>query len=132
MQVQMPHAWKEGTDIHPHLHWMKTTNGTGNVVWRLEYRWVPIGEVMDATWKESIRANTMPVTPDSNTAFKHLMTEFDDISGQGKQLSDMLLILLSRNANTAADTYTGASAFLEFDIHYEVDRLGSQTAEYVK
>jgi hypothetical protein len=74
----------------------------------------------------------MPVTPDSNTAFKHLMTEFDDISGQGKQLSDMLLIMLSRNANTAADNYASAAAYLEFDLHYEVDRLGSQTAEYAK
>jgi len=27
--VQMPHSWKEGTSIEPHIHWQKTTSDAG-------------------------------------------------------------------------------------------------------
>ena len=26
---QMPHTWQEGTEIHPHIHWMKAVSGAG-------------------------------------------------------------------------------------------------------
>ena len=34
-QVQLPHAWKEGTDIEPHVHWFPTNTDTGVVRWWL-------------------------------------------------------------------------------------------------
>ncbi|PIV49317.1 MAG: hypothetical protein COS19_09250, partial [Flavobacteriaceae bacterium CG02_land_8_20_14_3_00_34_13] len=48
--VQMPHAWKEGTDIFPHVHWVPKTTITGKAVtWGLEYTWVNVGESFPAT-----------------------------------------------------------------------------------
>ena len=35
--VQLPHAWKEGTQIEPHIHYCCSDNSVGNVVWKLEY-----------------------------------------------------------------------------------------------
>src|SRR6056297_1943626 len=37
--VQMPHTWKLGSNIRPHLHWMPTNTNEGNVLWRMEYKW---------------------------------------------------------------------------------------------
>ncbi len=38
--VQLPHNWKEGTTIFPHLHWMpKATASSGNVEWNFDYTW---------------------------------------------------------------------------------------------
>ena len=38
--AQLPHKYKEGTDLKPHVHWMNKDGGTGNVVWGLEFLWV--------------------------------------------------------------------------------------------
>ena len=39
--VQLPHNWKEGSAIYPHVHWSPQTTGkSGSVVWGLEYSWV--------------------------------------------------------------------------------------------
>ncbi len=39
--AQLPHAWKEGSEIHPHIHWLQTHSGTPN--WVLSYRIEPNG-----------------------------------------------------------------------------------------
>lgn len=43
----------------------------------------------------------------------------------------MMIVKLSRLAPDAADTYAAATLFYQFDIHYEIDSLGSNT-EYGK
>ena len=38
--IEMPHWYKEGSDIEFHVHWMPTTSAaTANVKWQLEYTW---------------------------------------------------------------------------------------------
>lgn len=34
--VQMPHSWKEGSRIYPHLHWTPKTSLKGNVEWNFD------------------------------------------------------------------------------------------------
>ena len=40
--AQIPHAWKEGSNIYPHVHWYPTNTDTGNVIWGLEYTWANV------------------------------------------------------------------------------------------
>ena len=35
--VQLPHSWKEGSTIFPHVHWLPKADKTGNVQWNLDY-----------------------------------------------------------------------------------------------
>lgn len=35
--VQLPHSYKVGSDIQPHIHWVTKHDNTGDVVWGLEY-----------------------------------------------------------------------------------------------
>ena len=131
MQAQMPHAWVEGSAIKPHVHWQKTTSASGNVLWRFSYKMAPIGEVMDAAFTDVDVTTTVAGTPDNDTANEHLISSFSELSMTGKSLSDMILIKLSRIGGDASDTYAADARLLEFDIHYQINSLGSEQ-EFVK
>jgi len=123
--IQMPHSWIQGTDIHPHIHWMPEDTDTGSVVWGLEYTWVNFGDVMGNT-------TILEVTdPADGTALKHQIAEWSIISGAGKTFSSMLMCRIFRVAGDAADTYDSDCIALEFDVHYQINSLGSEE-EYTK
>lgn len=124
-EIQMPHNWKEGTDIHPHVHWTPTTADAGNVVWDLDYSWANIDGTFGAPSTMATDARAA-----GGTAWVHKMDDFktggvETISGTGKTLSSMLVCRLHRNSNSGSDTLNKDVALLEFDIHYEVDSFGS-------
>lgn len=126
--LQLPHKWKEGSTLKPHLHWMKTTAAEGLVEWQLEYRWSAITEVLDADW--TTLASSTPATADDNLQYQHIITPFGEINAEGKTLSDMLICKITRlgtsYSGAGATHYTAAAALIEFDIHYEIDSLGSE------
>lgn len=125
IQVQMPHAWKEGSNIIPHVHWMKSTSAAGDVLWQLNYRWAPIGEVMDS--EATVLTVSSPVggTPDADTANQHLISSFGEVDTTGKSISDMLLMVFGRIGTSEDDTYDADARLIEFDIHYQIDAFGS-------
>lgn len=123
---QMPHAWKQGSSIVPHIHWSPTSTDTGSVLWRLEYKWTNINDT------ESGSFTTVDVLdPGDGTTLKHQLASFGSISGTGKTLSSALVMKISRIGGDASDTYADAALMREFDIHYEIDTIGSRS-EYVK
>lgn len=129
--AQMPHAWKEGSVLHPHVHWMKTTSAAGDVMWELQYKIAPIGEIMDASWTTLTNSSPVGGTPDTDTADYHMITSFDPIDMTGHTLSTCIIFLLSRLGSDAADTYGADARLLEFDVHYELDSNGSRE-EFIK
>jgi len=124
--AQLPHSYKPGSTLRPHLHWAKSTSAAGNVMWQLDYKWAKIGEVIDASFTTLSTTSAVAGTPDTNAAGKHLISSFGDISGAGAQLSDILVMKLSRIGGNAADTYGADAIMFEFDIHFESDISGSQ------
>jgi len=46
MMVQIPHNWKEGSDIYPHVHWQQSQDL--NVTFKMDYKWFDIGEAVPA------------------------------------------------------------------------------------
>ena len=127
-QAQLPHAWEEDSVLKPHIHWMKTTSASGVVRWELSYRWVKIGDEMDGSW--TVLAEETPSVSDNDTQHQHALTAFGDITPSSAQVSDMLIMKVTRIAAVGSE-YGADAVFLEFDIHYQVDSLGSE-AEYVK
>jgi hypothetical protein len=119
--AQLPHSYKEGTNITPHIHWTPTDTNSGNVHWQLEYSWANIGSAFSAP-------TTITVTDAaSGTAWDHQVAGFSAISGTGKTISSMLSCRLFRDPTDAADTYAYDAAFLEIDFHFEGDTVGSTT-----
>jgi hypothetical protein len=126
-QLQMPHNYKEGTDISIHVHFVPEDNAGGNVYWMLTYSWATIDDAFAAATTVYIAAAC------GTTTDAHRVAYFADIDGSpgdvNKLISSMLICKLQRNSSDALDTYTGKSAYLlEVDVHYQVDSLGSSTA----
>ena len=125
--MQLPHSYKEGSNIKPHLHWCPTNTNTGNVLWRMEYKWTNVGETEAGTF------STLNVLDAGDgTALKHQIAPFDAITGTGKTLSSMLVLKLSRIGGDGTDTYNADALLREFDIHYETDTPGGSHSEYSK
>jgi len=125
--LQLPHAWKEGTELRPHLHWTKTTTGVGLPNWQMKYKWANAGDVLPAF--SSLVSGTEGTT-NNNMVDKHSIFKFPPLDATGKLISSMLCVVLQRT-DDANDTYADSAKLLEFDIHYQIDSTGSRQ-EYIK
>lgn len=125
--AQFPHKMKIGSIIHPHIHWIGTTTGTGNVLWRLSYDIADVNGTFTGTYTD---IDVLAAAPASAT--KHCLAEFGEIDMSAYTgVSSMMLWRVSRIGGDATDTYAADARLLEFDIHYEIDSMGSRE-EYVK
>jgi len=119
--VQMPHAWAEGTEIFPHIHWMPTSSSAGNVVWGLEYTKASIGDAFGDTTILLVTNAAGGVTN------KHQIASWSSIDMTGNKISTMLVCRLFRDATDVInDTYGADAAALEVDFHYQVNSFGSR------
>lgn len=127
--TQMPHDWKEGTIITPHIHWQKTSDAAGDVQWKLEYDISSPGGDFSGSYTEVDTVNA-PVagTVDNDTAVRHLITSFGDLDLTGETLSAIIKFKISRlgSSGGASDDYAANALALSFDFHYQLDRPGSR------
>ena len=54
--LQLPHAWKEGSTLYPHIHWGPMTAQAGNVRWALEYTIAKPGDPFPLTVVDGFEA----------------------------------------------------------------------------
>ena len=128
---QMPHSYKQGSDIYCHVHWTPGTRGneegTNAVAWKLDYSWANI----DANFGASATIDMTDAC--QSTDHQHLMTPQATIDGHtvSKNISSMLICRIYRH-DVAGDTWAGTASgqlpiLLEVDFHYEMDTIGSKT-----
>ena len=121
--VQMPHCWKEGTTVYPHLHFRRTASTIP--AFYISYSWTNIGDTI-AAFSAATLLDTF--TPAYSAGSIHQIAYLDGgIKGTNKTISSILNIKLYRNDNTV----TGDVLAYQFDIHYLKDSNGSRQ-EYVK
>ncbi len=129
-EVQMPHGWKEGSNLYPHIHWSPKTNTTGTKVrWGFEFVWVNVGDTFGNT-TVTYAEDPIGATP-TPTAYQHVISAFPSIDGTGQTLSSMLVCRIFRDGTHGNDTYNDSALMLQFDFHYEIDADGSRL-EYTK
>lgn len=135
--VQLPHAWKEGTTIFPHLHWIpRTTAASGNVEWKFDYSWINYDPATPEIFP-AITTTTVTATSPAGgfTAKAHTITPLTTanagIDGTGKKISSILICRIWRKADNAADSYAYDAGVLFVDFHIQIDSWGSKL-EYVK
>jgi len=119
-QAQLPHAMKTGSMLYPHVHWCPTTTNVGNVRWRMGYIVADMGEVFPAAY--TVLDTTGPT---GGIANMHRIVYFEPVDSTGMSLSAMLIWKISRLGGDVLDTYPADARLLEFDIHYQVDEVGS-------
>ncbi len=125
--VQIPHDYKEGSDIFPHVHWT-TASGTpsgSNVVWGLEYTLIALGGSFPYT-VTILSGSVVPECGAPSGTGQHLISPFGPVNGAGLGISSILVCRLFRAAGDAADTFPNDVGLLGFDIHYEQDTQGSR------
>lgn len=116
----VPHSYREGTSLEPHVHWQATDNAAGDVYWQLEWSWMNDGEVQPAMTTQFITPAT------SGTALTMQLSEFADITKANARIASTVKCILTRLSTNVLDTYNNADALLsKFDIHFRQDSLGS-------
>ncbi len=125
---QLPHSYKQGTDLKPHLHWTPGDRGTeenGNTVaWKLDYTIIS----PDGTFVTSANVDLSDTV--TGTDDQHELSPSNTISGSGLGVSSMLVGRLYRDSTGdtwSTDTVGNRPMILEFDLHFEVDGHGSDT-----
>jgi hypothetical protein len=118
---QMPHGWKAGTAIKPHIHWLKPTGSSSAVSWTLETR--VIGDPADVmgAWSDPVAGTIAKGT--QTVSNNHLLSSFGSLDMTGLDASAMLAWRLKRLGDTDADS--NAVTLLEFDVHYQADKAGT-------
>jgi hypothetical protein len=127
--IQLPHRYKEGTDINLHLHWTPKVSGAGagveNVKWDLTYSACSPTE----SWPAS-SAGTATVDVQNDSADDHLVDDVATLTGAGFKISEVIICSLKRDT-AVANNYGDEAYVVSIDVHYQVNTLGSRQ-EWVK
>jgi hypothetical protein len=124
MGFQLPHGYKEGSDIVPHIHLFVPDNVTGGTIkFYLEYTWTNI----DQTGAVSPTTISGTLTRGASAGINNnAVLTFTTVSGSGKTISSMFMCRIYRDPADVADTF-GASVWLKSsDLHFEKDTIGSR------
>lgn len=118
LEFQMPHDYKEGTRIYPHVHYRHTT-GQGTPVFVWEKTWVNLGDVSAIAWTKHVTGTTTGTTDGTSQ-----LVGDSGIDGTGMHISSIIKIHLWLRSTSGATK----TCFVEsIDIHYEKDAIGSNT-----
>ncbi len=131
--IQMPHSWKIGSTIYPHIHWEQIRSWIPN--WLVQYRRQKNWWAKTTTWTNYVL--------DTN-AYTYTSWELNQITHNdwlvpptGAWLSDVVEFRLYRDTANAswlfawADPHTETARVTFFDVHFERDTLWSNE-EYIK
>jgi len=118
--AQMPHAWLEGSQIRPHIHWQATDGNAGNVLWRFSYDIANVNGDFSGSYTDV--DTIMAASGDANT---HDIGSLGYMTMTGYDLSCIIKWRIARIGGDELDTYGADARLLEFDIHYQTTSLGS-------
>jgi hypothetical protein len=138
MIAQMPHAWKEGSAIRPHIHWIQQATNIPNFLlgYRLLKKNTTNALVTDFT------SHTFDVMQGQAYTYTSGNLEqigsFTEIDMTGYGLSDIIHFVLFRDTENTSTEFAGADPsslveiIREFDIHYQTDLPGGSRQEFIK
>lgn len=129
--TQLPHKYKEGSDIRPHIHYViQEALGADTVKLTMQYAWFNVNDdIGNTTLVESTIDSNDFVSADIN---HHKVKDLGDIDGAGKKISSIFMALISRDGDSSEDDFDGDVFILEFDIHFLSDTGVGSTQEYIK
>lgn len=119
---QMPHAWKAGSSISPHLHLMFPTANTNVSKWRLDYTIANINGNFSAGNYGTYTSATVVTVTNPNNAQKHGIFSLGAITMTGFTESAVVMWKVTRL--DADNTDASTIVLLDFDVHYQVEKFG--------
>ena len=127
--MEIPHDYKEGTDIVFHIHWggNDAPTGTDYVVWKVVYSISRDGN----TFPDSISVSSLEIAYD--TQYEWLRTDIGTITGStggvdggNIKIGDQFHFTITRSAPSVGDAYAGETLVGSIGFHYQSDTIGSR------
>jgi len=129
--IQAPHAWKIGSDLRPHIHWIQTSDAMPNIL--VAYRFYSNGELVPSSF-------TLKALTASDSAFTYTSGSLQQITNLNlptglftdETISFTFDCKIYRdtgnvsNLFSGADSYSGVWSVKYYDIHFERDMNGSR------
>lgn len=131
---QMPHDYKEGTNVEFHIHWTISDDGgegaAENVKW--DFTWSASSPALAPTFEQWPGESSATLTVDvaNMDADDHIATEIVVMTGTNFKVSENIICSLKRDVGVASD-YANEAYIVSLDVHYQKDTLGSRQ-EWVK
>lgn len=126
--AQLPHNWKEGTTIYPHLHWAPRASESGNIEWNFDYTWANYDPTTPVAFPATTTITVVSTGP--FTANTHRITALTTgnagLTATNKLISSILVCRIWRNSSNTNDTYADDAGLLFIDFHYQLDTFGSR------
>lgn len=114
--LQMKHGYKRDSEVRPHIHWTSATACTST--WELAMSFGRIGGGMTNTYLQ-----TAVFT--NGTPYVHRMSSFPVITDMTNKLGESGVFLISLKCVAEGATTTNGPYLMDFDIHYQIDKVGS-------
>ncbi|KKL70702.1 hypothetical protein LCGC14_2102290 [marine sediment metagenome] len=121
--VQMPHRYKEGSDIDFHIHTCWPDGAAGDTIWNFTHSWANIDDDFPAETTVAAVTIASPANQDN----LQLDTIAATITGSGKKISSVILCSLQREGTAVADDYDNVTYMVALDFHVPRNTLGSRT-----
>lgn len=120
--AQLPHSYKEGSNIEFHIHVAYPDAAAGNSVWYFTYSWANMGDAFPVPSSATVTKSSIGIVDG------HQLIELvANIDGTGKEISSVLLCSIQRTGTHGDDNYGNVIYLVSGDFHYQVDTLGSRT-----
>lgn len=114
----MPHGYKFGTNLRPHIHFVQTSSSVPT--FKISYKWYDIGDPVPGSFTTITSTGSVAVPYVSGSIHNLLLFPEISVAGIGS-VSSILDLKVYREDNVV----TGDVLVKEFDIHYRFDTLGS-------
>lgn len=124
----VPHSWKAGTMIYPHMHFSVNSSNSGTIRWGFEYSWARRHDSTGQIVFPASSTITLDFEVPANSEYKHFVAEVPQgqgIVGTGLEVDAMILMRIYRDGGSAADTFAGSAFGITADLHIEVDRAST-------
>ena len=129
LNVQLNHDKDLSAGIYPHLHFFQTENAVPNFL--LQYRWQVNGAAKTTSWT-NLKCTNLAFTYTAGT-IQQIAYSAAITPPSGSDLSDIVQFKICRDtANVTtlfptpgADPFTTAVHVLMFDVHFQINSIGS-------
>ncbi len=126
--IHIPHEFRPGTRIYPHVHWSVLGTNTGTVRWGFEYT-VAKGHAMAGFGATQTVYVEQAYPGQTGGAPTHMIAEVSDANAIAYDFEPDTVVMfrLFRDAANVADTQTAAAFAFYADIHFQSDENETTT-----